>query len=81
MKDDIGEVAGKVWTALAEKGEITISRLPKVLKVKSEHAYQGLGWLAREGKVSYRADSEGRTMVSLTPAERGSVENTPKNGE
>ena len=38
MKNKIGEVAGRVWKTLGEKGDIV---------------YQALGWLAREDKINY----------------------------
>ncbi len=40
MKDRIGEIAGKIWTILGEKQNVDISKLPKILKEKSETVYQ-----------------------------------------
>ena len=50
MKAKIGSTAGKVWETLNEKGEVDISRLPKILKEKTLIVYQAVGWLAREDK-------------------------------
>lgn len=63
MKDQIGLVAGKVWRTLDSKGEASLSQLPKLVKEKDATVYQALGWLAREGKVTYRLDGN-HTFVS-----------------
>lgn len=69
MKEKVIETAGKVWKALREKDEINISRLPRIIKEKSEIAYQSLGWLAREDKINYQTKN-GKCFVSLTDFER-----------
>ena len=48
-----GSRAGKVWGALneASKKSMNVVQLKKATKLKSEHVYGALGWLAREGKV------------------------------
>ena len=62
--NDIGILAGNIWRVLKKNGEVAISKLPKMLKENDAMTYQALGWLAREGKIKYRA--EGRmTFVSL----------------
>ena len=63
MRDQIGMVAGNIWRTLETKGEISLPQLPKLLKEKDATVYQGLGWLAREGKVNYRIEGN-RTFVS-----------------
>ena len=68
MKAKIGSTAGKVWETLNEKGEVDISRLPKILKEKTLIVYQAVGWLAREDKVEYRAKGE-KTYVRLAEHE------------
>jgi len=69
-KERVGEAAGKVWKALQDKKEIGITQLPKVLKLKSDIAYQALGWLAREDKIKYRSQ-DGKLYISLSEGERG----------
>jgi hypothetical protein len=68
MKDRIGEIAGKIWTILGEKQNVSISKLPRMFKEKEEIVYQALGWLAREDKINYQT-KEGRTFVSLSHEE------------
>jgi len=63
MKDQIGLVAGKVWRTLETKGELTLPQLPKILKESEAMVYQAVGWLAREGKVTYRTERN-HTFVS-----------------
>ena len=51
MKEKNGQTAGKIWETLKEKEELNVSRIPRILKEKSEVAYQALGWLAREDNI------------------------------
>jgi len=69
MQDKIGEAAGQVWSVLAKsKTPVNVSDLPKLANLKTHLAYQGLGWLAREGKVAYQTKGQ-KTTVSLCHAE------------
>ncbi|MGR9052824.1 MAG: winged helix-turn-helix domain-containing protein [Gammaproteobacteria bacterium] len=64
MLENIGVVAGNIWQELNRNEELPISQISKIIKEKDTITYQGLGWLAREGKISYR--SKGRQiLVSL----------------
>ncbi len=73
MIEEISNTAGKVWETLGERGEVSVAQLPRMVKEKSAIVYQSLGWLARENKVEYKAN-HGKTMVSLTGAEKSSYE-------
>jgi len=64
MKEKIGTLAGTIWRILQKNGEVAISKLPTMLKESDSTAYQALGWLAREGKLEYRAVGRD-TLVSL----------------
>ena len=69
MQETIGQAAGQIWQVLSTKDSpVSIADLPKLTKLKAQVAYQGLGWLAREGKVSYETKGT-KTLVSLLPAE------------
>ena len=69
MEETIGNAAGVIWTVLSErKNPVNITELPKLTKLKTQIAYQGLGWLAREGKVEYHTKGQ-KTSVSLCSAE------------
>jgi hypothetical protein len=48
----IGAVAGLVWQYLDRHGPTTYSRLVKDLDASRDLIMQGIGWLAREGKVT-----------------------------
>jgi len=65
MQELIGRTAGKLWDILKKKDEMSIAQLPKTLKEKDAVVFQALGWLAREGKVSYRTQGN-RTFVKLS---------------
>ena len=48
-----GEIAGKIWTALNEKGTLTGKELKKACgKLTDKDLFLGLGWLLREEKTS-----------------------------
>ncbi|HHT22109.1 MAG TPA: winged helix-turn-helix domain-containing protein [Bacteroidales bacterium] len=55
--EKIGTNAGLVWTAL-ENGEMEFKALAKVTKLTQRDVQVALGWLAREGKVSFREDDK-----------------------
>ena len=66
MQDKIGTTAGNIYRYLASKGENTTAQLKKELKLEDTTLLtMGIGWLAREGKVSLR--TKGKSVyVSLT---------------
>ena len=59
----IGENAGLIWNAL-QGGALTLKALKKSTKLKNDELYLALGWLAREGKVSF-AEGEDLTITLL----------------
>ena len=59
----IGENAGAVWAAL-QNGALELKALKKATKLKNEELYLALGWLAREGKLTFTA-GEADTIVAL----------------
>ena len=63
MITKIGENAGLVWNAL-QNGAQGLKALKKATKLKNEELYLALGWLAREGKVSF-AEAETELVVAL----------------
>lgn len=63
MINKIGENAGLIWNAL-QNGAQGIKAIKKATKLKNEELYLALGWLAREGKVTF-AEAEADTLVAL----------------
>jgi len=51
--DEIGTVAGRVWHYLEESGPATMTQLAKDIDAPRDVIMQGVGWLAREGKVAF----------------------------
>ena len=49
----IGSNAGLIWAAL-DNGEMEVKALKKATKLTEKDLNLALGWLAREGKVSFR---------------------------
>ena len=59
----IGEFAGVIWNAL-QGGALTLDALRKATKLKVADLNLGLGWLAREGKISFEVNGTD-TFVAL----------------
>ena len=53
----IGEYAGLIWNAL-QGGALTTKALKKATKLKEADLNMALGWLAREGKVTFEVADE-----------------------
>lgn len=65
MVNKAGELAGKIWAALSENGQLTGKELKKVIKAKTEKdMFLGLGWLLREDKIEI-AELEKDITVTL----------------
>jgi hypothetical protein len=63
--DQIGDTAGLIWHNLNEQGPRTLSQLAKDLDAPRDVVLQGVGWLAREGKISIEEEARGRKLVVL----------------
>ena len=63
--ESIGDAAGAVWHYLNEHGAVTLSKLARDVGVPRDLAMQGVGWLAREGKVRFHEGSRSK-LISLT---------------
>ena len=65
FEEKAGELAGKIWEALNEGGELTGKQLKKNIKTRSDNdLYLALGWLLREGKLNV-TEEEKDVLVSL----------------
>ena len=50
---EIGAVAGQIWHYLEDSGPVTMTQLAKQIDAPRDVVMQGVGWLAREGKVAF----------------------------
>lgn len=57
----IGLIAGKIWQTLDAEGPLSLGKLVKKVGVPRDSVMQGLGWLAREGKI--RIVEQGRSRI------------------
>lgn len=64
ISSQIGEAAGHIWKLLDEHGAFSYSQLIKAVDAPRDMAMQGIGWLAREGKLQIDETKRGR-MISL----------------
>ena len=63
LNEKIGINAGLVWSTLAE-GELNVKAVKKATKLNEKDLNLALGWLAREGKISFN-EVEGDLFVAL----------------
>lgn len=63
LNEKIGINAGLVWSALSE-GELNVKAVKKATKLNEKDLNLALGWLAREGKISFN-EVEGDLFVAL----------------
>ena len=59
MITEIGIVAGEIWHYLDNRGEVTLAELVRGVDQPRDLTLMSLGWLAREGHVLVRIDSNG----------------------
>ncbi len=57
----IGECAGQLWAHLEANGPTNITRLLRDLGLSRDLVFQGIGWLAREEKLTI--DDNGRKKI------------------
>ena len=64
LTEKIGFSAGAVYIALI-KGELELKAIKKETGLKEQDVLLALGWLAREGKIQFRAEGAKELFVSL----------------
>jgi len=52
IEREIGEAAGRIWNELYANGPMSKSRISKATGFPIQLVNQGIGWLAREGKLT-----------------------------
>jgi hypothetical protein len=62
--ESVGTVAGMVWKYLDDHGAVTLSKLAREIDAPRDLVMQGVGWLAREGKVEFQEGSRNK-LISL----------------
>jgi winged helix-turn-helix protein DUF2582 len=60
MEAEIGEAAGMIWGYLDQHGETPLGGIRQRVKLSEQIALMAIGWLAREGKLSFIR--KGRTV-------------------
>ncbi|MDA7977962.1 MAG: winged helix-turn-helix domain-containing protein [Pirellulales bacterium] len=58
----IGTVAGEIWRLLESNGPMSMSRIVAEMERPRDHVMQGIGWLAREDKLSFEEAQRGITV-------------------
>lgn len=61
--ETIGCWAGKIWNALNEADVLGIKQIKKITKLKEKEIAYGLGWLAREGKISFEESGDDKELL------------------
>ncbi|MCE9546329.1 MAG: winged helix-turn-helix domain-containing protein [Planctomycetia bacterium] len=60
--EQIGETAGTIWRVLHEEGPLSLTKLLKEVDAPRDVVMQGIGWLAREDKITIEGDGRTRTV-------------------
>ena len=63
LKNNIGDNAGIIWQLLNEQLELPVKDLHKMSGLSKENFYMSIGWLAREGNISFH-EKDNNLMVS-----------------
>jgi predicted transcriptional regulator len=64
MINTIGDAAGKIWEYLDKNEPTSVSKVTKETGLNRNEVQRAIGWLAKEGKLSFKMD--GRTeLLSL----------------
>jgi len=63
--ESVGTVAGWVWKYLDEHGAVTLSKLAREIDAPRDLVMQGVGWLAREGKIAFVEGARSKTIALL----------------
>lgn len=63
--NDIGSMAGRIWHYLNDQGAVTITQLTRDVGAPRDAVMQGIGWLAREGKITISKNARTR-QIQLT---------------
>lgn len=53
MEATIGDAAGQIWAALQAHGPQSLPALRHATGLTERLLYMGMGWLAREGKLTF----------------------------
>lgn len=65
FEEKAGELAGKIWDALNQKGELSSKELKKAITVRADKdLYLAIGWLLREDKLQV-TEIEKEILISL----------------
>ena len=59
----IGSMAGNIWQFLSTNGPVTVAKLVRELDSPRDLTMQGIGWLAREGKVQFQESARSRLIM------------------
>lgn len=62
MADPIGKAAGNIWKYLDKNGAASVSKITKDTGLNKNDVQRGLGWLAREEKISIEVNGRTETV-------------------
>jgi predicted HTH transcriptional regulator len=65
IEEKIGTAAGKIWETLKANGPMTQRKLNVMSGLPADLANQGIGWLAREGKLTANGGARGDVLLTL----------------
>lgn len=63
MTEEVGLAAGEIWRYLNQTGECKVSALTKSLSIKEKVLQRALGWLDKEGKITFSTAGRAETVT------------------
>ncbi len=63
MDQIIGDIAGKIWQYLNDNGPATVNKLINETGLGRNEVQRGVGWLAREGKITIEVNGRIETII------------------
>ena len=63
MSDIIATTAGTIWEYLDQHGPTTVAKLIRETEVNEKTIQRGIGWLAREDKVTIELVNRAETIA------------------
>lgn len=63
MAETASSAAGIIWNYLNDNGPTTVSQLTRNININDKMIQRGIGWLAREDKISIEIVNRAETLA------------------
>jgi hypothetical protein len=66
LTDEIGFNAGKIYDVLKQYGEVDETFISKIAEIEPINTYCGIGWLAKEGKIKSKKQTQNKPLLKIS---------------